>query len=791
MNKATLSPEIADLLKLGQARRPWEFVRAVAQSDQDTACLAPVRFLLAANLGSLGFGDAAIEILDELKGSGTGGLDTGSLRAALSKLPATAVTPQTQISNRKENRLLGPEAPAPERIWRTGSGHALWAESDRLVGCPAAEHARTVLDRIGLSTDRSPREHLPPLLIAGLATPMLLDAALRATRPLANGYAPRVIVVEPDATRASRALAMMSLAESLDEHDTLERVVVLTGETALDQLECVLIAGLESALPSCVLCDAEADPALGSAVESCLLRAKTEQEEQIDAELLRIERSTQTADRCVSRIIGENSLRVLLVASRHTTFVRHSAFDMASALQSLGHRAELLTEPDAHSTHSRLAYLRAYADADPDLVILVNHPRWRLGGALPGRAPSVCWVQDAMPHLFEEARDRQGEHDFLVGYRFPETVERFGFRADRVIDAPLPVNREKFHDAPVSPSLRDRLTCDVAFATRQSETPEAMVERLVSQAGADSPNGALVRCVWDLVRSRFEDGESFMNAAEMEGLAKDAIGASGSVDPDPRTVDRTVRLLVLPLIDRVIRHRVVAWAAEICEEHGWSLALYGSGWDQHPTLSRYARGELLHGEELRSAYRGAGVHLNASAHSLIHQRVVECLLSGGRMLCYRRRVDVLERRWRLLADLARNTAPDAHEPDGSALYHAKSHAAVEEHLARWERLGMEEVQRRGDSIRIDARFFEHFRGLDCGWVDPELYGLGTAMIDQASFASRDELETRLTRAMEQRTAFDADLDPVRSVAGELYDVRGVIKRVLQAVATALRAEASR
>lgn len=782
-----MPPELAHLLMIGQSRRPWEFIRAVEKADQETARLPPVRFLLAANLGSLGLGDAGIEILDELDRSGANGLDTASLRKSLAALPTALVTPQRQVANRAVNRLLlDADASAPEKIWITESGNALWVESDRLVGSAAADHARRLLERCGLSTERPPQEHLPPLLIAGFRTPLLLDAVLRSTRPLANGYAPRVIVVEPNTRSVARALAMMSLNEAMDENDTPDRVVLLSGESAIDQLEEILSAGLECSLPRCVLRDAASDATFGDRVESVLQHAKSIQDEQIDAERLRIERATQTKEECVYRITGDKPLRVLLAVSRHTNFVRHSAHDLASALESLGHRVDLLTEPDAHSTHSRLAYLRAYANADPDLVFLINHPRWRLGDALPDRAPSVCWVQDAMPHLFEEAGGRQGEHDFLVGYRFPEIVERFGFRKDRVIDAPLPVNREKFHDGLVSSSLKDRLTCDVAFATRQGETPEGMVERMESQAGPDSTSGALVRCVWEMVRSRFECDEPSMIAAELEQLAKDAIEESGSVDQDRRTVDRTVRLLVLPLMDRMIRHRVAAWASEVCDQRGWSLGLYGSGWDQHPSLSRHARGEILHGEELRAAYRCASVHLNASAHSLIHQRVIECLLSGGRMLCYRRRVDVLERRWRLIADLARNAAPDEHEPDGSPLFHAANLSCVSDHLDRWERLGMDEVQRRGDSLRIDIRFLEHFRTLECGAVEPEMYGLGTALIDHASFASRDELETRISRAIEQREAFDGDLDPIRSIASDVYEVRGVVDRVLQAVASSLR-----
>lgn len=70
-------------------------------------------------------------------------------------------------------------------------------------------------------------------------------------------------------------------------------------------------------------------------------------------------------------------------------------------------------------------------------------------------------------------------------------------------------------------------------------------------------------------------------------------------------------------------------AAAICARRGWRLNLYGRGWASHPTLAAFARGEAQHGEDLRAAYRQAGVHLHASINGNTHQRLAECALSGG------------------------------------------------------------------------------------------------------------------------------------------------------------------
>lgn len=73
-------------------------------------------------------------------------------------------------------------------------------------------------------------------------------------------------------------------------------------------------------------------------------------------------------------------------------------------------------------------------------------------------------------------------------------------------------------------------------------------------------------------------------------------------------------------------------AAEIAQH--MDLALFGSGWDKHPTLASHARGLVENGEELKACYQGATVHLHANEDTHHHQRVYECLASGGNIACF-------------------------------------------------------------------------------------------------------------------------------------------------------------
>ncbi|MFI4853657.1 MAG: hypothetical protein ACIAQF_01605, partial [Phycisphaerales bacterium JB065] len=475
-------------------------------------------------------------------------------------------------------------------------------------------------------------------------------------------------------------------------------------------------------------------------------------------------------------------LRVLIPVSRYTNFVQHSASDLASALRSLGHEPTILAEPAPHTLLSRLGYLRAWANTNPDLVLSINHPRWRTSSALPERAPSICWVQDAMPHLFEDAAAKQGKHDFLVGYRFHELTERFGYRADRVIDAVLPVSTEKFHDGPVAPDLQDRFICDVAFATRHSETPDAMVERLKADMPEGTPARAVVSQVYETLRTLIDHNDAAFTSAQFTQIAADALNETGTKTTDPKAIDEVIRLIAMPLADRLIRHRVIEWTAAICADRRWTFALYGSGWEKHPTLSEHARGELLHGEELRAAYRCAGVHLGVSAHSLLHQRIIECLFSGGRVLCYRRFADLADARFRLFGRLASAT-PDRHDEAGDPVYEAQAHPGVREHLARFDRFGYPEPRRSADAISLDRRYLEHFKRFPMA-NDLGYDAVATNLLDNHSFANRDELERMLDRTL-NRSEQDAEATrDLRTAAIDYWSTRSNLTRVLQAVADA-------
>jgi hypothetical protein len=115
-------------------------------------------------------------------------------------------------------------------------------------------------------------------------------------------------------------------------------------------------------------------------------------------------------------------------------------------------------------------------------------------------------------------------------------------------------------------------------------------------------------------------------------VATQRAGAAHGHD-EPKVVTTLLRLYARPLADRMLRHQTLQWAAEIADRRAWRLHVYGRGCEAHPRFGRYAAGEVAHDDDLRACYQSAHAHLHMTIGNLVHQRVMECALSGGLALC--------------------------------------------------------------------------------------------------------------------------------------------------------------
>jgi hypothetical protein len=644
----------ADPVSPETRRDAWAALAPAAAGLQQSPERHELRLALAVNLAHLGLMTLAGATLAALPGEMQNQPRAKAVRELIAAapddlLPAGALEATCRGNVEAMGDPGGPAGRALEAWAQRMRGEQWYAASDGNVVRRDRDESRPSLWR-GLSEQKHAAEAFAaklaqaqplPITLEGADPPWLL-AALATAAARADGHLVRVNLVQADPLELLDGLALVDLRQALASG----RVEVFSGPEATSLLGARLrqrmdmnIKGVSIGLPGI---RTPAAPPVAEALEQAAAAQLTEGR----AMAARIAQRYAGRDRAwwarryrEARDGGKSGgggggsegggpLRVLLPACRYSTFVRHASRALADSFERAGCRAEVLIEPDDFSNLSTVAYLRAIDRLEPDAIVLINYTRASMGPALPQSAPVVTWIQDAMAHLLDPAVGaKQGELDFLVGHLLSDLFDRFGYPRARALGAPVVADPAKFHDGPVAPELRQRFECEVALVSHHGEAPEALHARLVSPANADPRVARLC----EALRPRIETIVSRAREASPYQALRAAIADEAeALEPSLRSRAEAIAFhqYALPMADRILRHETLAWAAELCEREGWRLRVYGRGW-QGGAFDAYARGEVPHGEELRACYRSAAAHLHASINTAVHQRVMECALSGG------------------------------------------------------------------------------------------------------------------------------------------------------------------
>ena len=501
---------------------------------------------------------------------------------------------------------------------------------------------------------------LSPIVLEGVGLGYHLPWLYAATRDTFLGATPVIYHIESSFAAAAVAMHLNDWIEPLSD----PRVRLCCGPDAYDSFER-MAAGDPNNLPPQMIVRAPSwttrDEALGERVNALARRFEAKRSalcDELNAAFHDRDRQWWRR-RYETALAGEGRpLRVLGVTCRFSTVLQYSMRDMLQAFRENGCETRLLIEPNDHLRTTPITMLHTIREFDPDLVVIIDHTRAGQAPGLADNTPLLTWVQDRMPKLFSrEAGASIGPLDFCMGFARDELVNRCGYPAARFMPCEMATDQAAFFEPDADPEevIRSRhdevdpqFACDVAFATTHSKTPDAThqeyrvkcapaivafldaaYEELVALAKRCELNGGLM--MPQFVR-RIEAATGFELSDEQRGAAADEY--------------------VRPIVDKILRHQTVEWAAEWAERSGRRLHLYGNGWDEHPRFARYARGFVTHGSELGRAFRAAKVNLHAGCNRALHQRVLDGLASGGFFLIRRHADDIQHRLWRAMYDMA-------------------------------------------------------------------------------------------------------------------------------------------
>ncbi|MFG0258501.1 MAG: hypothetical protein ACF8GE_11425 [Phycisphaerales bacterium JB043] len=748
------------ILRWGQGQKVWDFLSVMGHALQTAPDDHQVRLLGVSNLARLGLGALARQQIELLPPEVQAYPDIQHLYNVTEKISDNRLGPKRRIRYCKMNLdALGERAnPLTDAFgtWceRIPQEEAFISSDGNVIRRPCSEPDPAKWKLVGdhramaqtmarqLATQATPSS---ALAIEGVDPPWFLELAARYLQRQSDGSHARLTILQADPLELLDALSTTDLRDVL-QHD---RIHILVGPNAgvryaewLEEHRGVASIGFACTSPST---RTRIDPAVDVIVADAENRYTSTRDRLIQI----VEQHTRGRDaaywlrRYADARAGGDPLRILIPSSRFSTYVKHAARDLSKAFRMAGCETRVFIEPADHSRLTKVGYLDLFSEFDPDLIVLINYPRSMLGEGIPTNTPFVCWIQDAMPHLFDENIGRaQGPLDFVAGHFYAELFDRFGYARDRFLHCPATASRTKFHSGPVEQSLNDKYSCELAVVTNHSETPEAMQRRLqpaILAAGVPPEAlDAITTALWKIAREDYELASlgraQFVCAQVLE-------------DFRPRSVDvaGVARQYAMPLLERMMRHLTLEWAASIADRRNWRLHIYGRGWSEHPTFSRFAMGEIEHGEPLRACYQAAACQLHVSIHGAQHQRVFETALSGGLPLCSR--TSACRNPAVMLKSFLQDTEPDSSRNEKVG-YVIANHPAVMAAISTLQDIGFAGPRLTEGGILWIAR--TAFDAARSGTID-SAPPTADVLVDQSSttFGNELELERLAARAVER------------------------------------------
>jgi hypothetical protein len=487
-----------------------------------------------------------------------------------------------------------------------------------------------------------------PLVVEGVGLGELLPALREVTRDTFLGSCPIIYLAEPYLVAVAAALHLCDWRVVIAD----PRVKLFVGGRAHDDLAAAVEAQSWTMPPNTILQPppwlpeqaGRARPRLAEAVERRAARLET----------LRASAavSYQGRDRAywhgrfVEALAGKGPcLRVLGIASRFTTVLQYSMRDALRACAALGCQTRLLIEPDNHSCLTPEKKLEAVAEFRPDLIFTIDHTRARQRDGLVDGVPFLTWVQDRLPWLFDRATGQaMGPLDFCMGFGRDELVEQCGYPAGRFYACEMATNPAALRSDGEAPSNaaagEGRLACDVAYATHAAQTPAAFHAEVRARCGDEHGRRLMDAILEELVALA---GRAELNGGLHLGTFLERMERATGIQVSGDRRSAFLAEYLRPLLDRLLRHQTVAWAAAWTEQSGRRFHIYGNGWESHPQFGKFARGTLRHGPELGAAFRAAKINLHAGCNPALHQRVLDGLSAGGFFLVRRHAADVTHR----------------------------------------------------------------------------------------------------------------------------------------------------
>lgn len=339
-------------------------------------------------------------------------------------------------------------------------------------------------------------------------------------------------------------------------------------------------------------------------------------------------------------------LRILFVMRRYTPTLNHSVraddncvYDCLDACRELGVAYDLYTyKSEVQWFHYPGALLNKIIEFEPHIIFDINHHKWEWG-VIPDNIMQVVWVLDpaeAVPHIYSPdcvAKVRWNDFFLAMTGTFRDDLLKIGFPKSQILHQPVPVNTSLFRRRNLNEIERVSYGTDIVYVSNVGELDTTLQNQLIYLV-AQFYGRYTVEKVGDFLHKAFEviykkvaESEQIIGVEGYRSIVEKAAASCG-IKVEPAMVEDLGYRLGFRL-DNLLRRTVpLVWLAEA----GYSLKIWGSGWEYNSKLKKYAMGPVSH-SELPRVLSASKIALGLNPRVTMHPRALETMACGCLYIC--------------------------------------------------------------------------------------------------------------------------------------------------------------
>ena len=606
-----------------------------------------------------------------------------------------------------------------------------------------------------------------------------------------NGYVPPIDVVEPDSEILLLWLHLIESAEALGD----ERVALFTDPDCLDQYRYFLVNHPWRWPATQILTNFRPrwrPPIIDKQFQDLIIAARGERKRQIKAAL--DDRYTLCdveywRRRYQAAASTGKPLRIVGFTTRYSTVLQHSMRDLAAAFARRGCTFDIVKQPNQYCAAVDVA--GTLAAGEYDMIVAIDHLRFEFADSIPANIPFVCWIQDYMDQLWDaRAGQSVGELELVIGHSPQVMSSLYGYPIERFIASNNLTDADVYSSDPVPECDRAQYACDVSYVSHGSGTPEQLINEI--SAGSTPAFHRMLSRFCALARERLET-RGFATPFELLEMMLLAEQQTGHPPLSPQVRYSHVYPQLARIYDRLFRHEALEWAAEWALAGNRTFRIFGRAWENHPTLKRFACGEVESGFPLRCLYQASSVSLQINGYGSMHQRLLDGLATGAFMLSRYNPSDFIRQPFLVIQQAIR-----VHKPRDLAglIAMSRSHVELADAMKQVDALCNVPIAAMSDPNRQEyCRILNDAGGIEALTTDQGLLEALESMtlmphrtagdlpgFDRTTFRTKAELHAQLDRFMNADQARADHARPMRDAVLKHDTYASLVDRILAAFA---------